>query len=108
MAGCRARHRARRTGLYTVFYGAREKFGLAREFAIHQGKSWAGVTSIWPRQLLYIVYNFARERMPLSQPPPSKRSAMMPELMNHVQFRTALENALKGKSANEAPFSIAW
>src|SRR6267378_2371148 len=33
---------------------------------------------------------------------------MMPELMNHVEFRTALENAIKGKSANKAPFSIAW
>jgi pyrroloquinoline-quinone synthase len=32
----------------------------------------------------------------------------MPELMNHVEFRTALENAIKGKSANKAPFSIAW
>ena len=32
----------------------------------------------------------------------------MPELMNHVDFRTALENAIKGKSANKAPFSIAW
>jgi pyrroloquinoline-quinone synthase len=28
--------------------------------------------------------------------------------MNHVQFRAALENAIKGKSANKAPFSIAW
>src|ERR1700749_1029602 len=32
----------------------------------------------------------------------------MPELMNHVDFRTALENAIKGKSAKKAPFSIAW
>src|SRR6202045_4966742 len=32
----------------------------------------------------------------------------MPELMNHVEFRTALENAIKGKSANKAPFSVAW
>ena len=32
----------------------------------------------------------------------------MPELMNHVELRTALENAIKGKSANKAPFSIAW
>ena len=32
----------------------------------------------------------------------------MPELMNHVEFRTALENAIKGKSANKSPFSIAW
>src|SRR3979490_8228 len=31
----------------------------------------------------------------------------MPDLMNHVEFRTALENAIKGKSANKAPFSIA-
>ena len=29
-------------------------------------------------------------------------------LMNQDQFRTALENAIKGKSANKAPFSIAW
>src|SRR5246127_4435263 len=42
------------------------------------------------------------------QPIRQKRSAMMPELMNHVEFRTALENAIKGKSANKAPFSIAW
>src|SRR5437868_14965587 len=32
----------------------------------------------------------------------------MPELMNHVEFRTALENAIKGRSANKAPFSVAW
>jgi len=32
----------------------------------------------------------------------------MPELMNHVEFRAALENAIKGKSANKAPFSVAW
>jgi pyrroloquinoline-quinone synthase len=32
----------------------------------------------------------------------------MAELMNHVEFRTALEEAIKGKSANKAPFSIAW
>ena len=32
----------------------------------------------------------------------------MQKLMNHVEFRTALENAIKGKSANKAPFSIAW
>ena len=32
----------------------------------------------------------------------------MPDLMNKDQFRTALENAIKGKSANKAPFSIAW
>ena len=32
----------------------------------------------------------------------------MQQLMDHVEFRTALENAIKGKSANKAPFSIAW
>src|SRR5260370_25701046 len=32
----------------------------------------------------------------------------MEQLMDHVQFRTALEDAIKGKSANKAPFSIAW
>jgi len=32
----------------------------------------------------------------------------MPTLMNPDQFRDALENAIKGKSANKAPFSIAW
>lgn len=32
----------------------------------------------------------------------------MPHLMNPDEFRTALENAIKGKSANKAPFSIAW
>jgi pyrroloquinoline-quinone synthase len=32
----------------------------------------------------------------------------MAALMNHVEFRTALEQAIKGKSANKAPFSIAW
>ena len=32
----------------------------------------------------------------------------MPELMSRDVFRTALENAIKGKSANKAPFSIAW
>ncbi|MDR3535915.1 MAG: iron-containing redox enzyme family protein [Acetobacteraceae bacterium] len=32
----------------------------------------------------------------------------MPDLMDPVTFRTALENAIKGKSANKSPFSIAW
>ena len=32
----------------------------------------------------------------------------MSQLMNRDDFRTALENAIKGKSANKAPFSIAW
>ena len=32
----------------------------------------------------------------------------MAELMNHAEFREALENAIKGKSANKSPFSIAW
>ena len=31
----------------------------------------------------------------------------MPKLMTQDEFRTALENAIKGKSANKAPFSIA-
>ena len=32
----------------------------------------------------------------------------MAELMHQDAFRTALENAIKGKSANTSPFSIAW
>ncbi|HTB44124.1 MAG TPA: iron-containing redox enzyme family protein [Acetobacteraceae bacterium] len=32
----------------------------------------------------------------------------MPELMDQATFRTALETAIKGKSANKSPFSIAW
>ena len=32
----------------------------------------------------------------------------MAGMMNHVEFRTALENAIKSKSANQSPFSIAW
>ena len=28
--------------------------------------------------------------------------------MNPDEFRTALENAIKGKSANKSPFSLAW
>jgi pyrroloquinoline-quinone synthase len=32
----------------------------------------------------------------------------MAALMNHTEFREALENAIKGKSANKSPFSIAW
>ncbi len=32
----------------------------------------------------------------------------MAALMTHQEFRTALELAIKGKSANKAPFSIAW
>lgn len=32
----------------------------------------------------------------------------MTQLMDHVEFRTALEDAIKGKSANKSPFSIAW
>jgi pyrroloquinoline-quinone synthase len=32
----------------------------------------------------------------------------MTELMDHATFRSALENAIKGKSANKSPFSIAW
>ncbi|WPB56420.1 iron-containing redox enzyme family protein [Xylophilus sp. GOD-11R] len=32
----------------------------------------------------------------------------MSELMSRDEFRTALENAIKGKSANKSPFSLAW
>lgn len=32
----------------------------------------------------------------------------MPELMSHTEFRTALENAIKGKTATKSPFSLAW
>src|SRR5256714_14960809 len=32
----------------------------------------------------------------------------MSQLMNQDEFRTALEKAIQGKSANKAPFSIAW
>lgn len=32
----------------------------------------------------------------------------MTALMNPDEFRTALENAIKGKSANKSPFSVAW
>src|SRR5271156_6280704 len=32
----------------------------------------------------------------------------MLELMDPLTFRSALENAIKGKSANTSPFSIAW
>ena len=34
--------------------------------------------------------------------------ARMSQLMNQDEFRAALENAIKGKSANKAPFSVAW
>ena len=30
------------------------------------------------------------------------------QIEDHPEFRTALENAIKGKSANQSPFSIAW
>jgi len=32
----------------------------------------------------------------------------MPELMNQADFRAALENAIAGKAATKAPFSVAW
>ena len=32
----------------------------------------------------------------------------MSKLMNPEEFRSALETAIKGKSANKAPFSVAW
>ena len=32
----------------------------------------------------------------------------MTALMNRDEFRTALENAIKGRSANTSPFSLAW
>lgn len=32
----------------------------------------------------------------------------MAELLNRVDFRAALEEAIKGKHANKAPFSVAW
>jgi pyrroloquinoline-quinone synthase len=32
----------------------------------------------------------------------------MAVLMNREEFRTALEESIKGKSANKAPFSVAW
>src|SRR5690242_9143508 len=34
--------------------------------------------------------------------------AAMAELLEKDAFRTALEDAIKGKSANKAPFSVAW
>src|SRR6478609_5130168 len=33
---------------------------------------------------------------------------LMTALMNRDEFRTALENAIKGRSANTSPFSLAW
>ena len=33
---------------------------------------------------------------------------MTNKLLNRDEFRAALENAIKGKSANKAPFSVAW
>ncbi len=32
----------------------------------------------------------------------------MAEMMNHVAFRAALESAIRGRSANKSPFSVAW
>jgi pyrroloquinoline-quinone synthase len=32
----------------------------------------------------------------------------MSAAMTHTEFRTALENAIKGKSATKSPFSVAW
>ena len=32
----------------------------------------------------------------------------MAELMNRDDFRSALEQAIQGRSANKSPFSIAW
>ena len=32
----------------------------------------------------------------------------MAALMNADDFRTALENAIKGRAATKAPFSVAW
>jgi hypothetical protein len=32
----------------------------------------------------------------------------MPELMNQDHFRSALENAIQGRAATKAPFSVAW
>src|SRR5438105_2375508 len=32
----------------------------------------------------------------------------MAQLMNQDEFRTALENAIKGRAATKAPFSVAW
>lgn len=32
----------------------------------------------------------------------------MAKLMNHEEFRAALEKAIQGNSANKAPFSVAW
>jgi len=37
-----------------------------------------------------------------------KQEAELTALMDHTAFRAALENAIKGKSANQAPFSMAW
>jgi pyrroloquinoline-quinone synthase len=32
----------------------------------------------------------------------------MTQLMNRDEFRTALENAIKGKTATASPFTLAW
>ena len=45
---------------------------------------------------------------PTNSPFPPAKDNTMTALMNHDEFRTALENAIKGRSANKSPFSIAW
>jgi pyrroloquinoline-quinone synthase len=40
--------------------------------------------------------------------PATEKDNAMTALMNHDEFRAALENAIKGRSANKSPFSIAW
>src|SRR4029079_358306 len=39
---------------------------------------------------------------------PSRGDPAMAELLNPDDFRTALENAIKGRAATKAPFSVAW
>jgi pyrroloquinoline-quinone synthase len=44
----------------------------------------------------------------MGNPARNKQEVAMAALMTHAEFREALENAIKGKSANKSPFSIAW
>src|SRR5579863_2161741 len=95
--------------LYTMF-----RWWLALRWPAHspvEGQMPAGAVPAAALTSIKIVYYIQSQLQPdrvRDLPVLARGSADMPELMNHVEFRTALENAIKGKSANKAPFSVAW
>src|SRR5690606_20295014 len=54
------------------------------------------------------VYNIPNSRTAVEDRPENTREPPMTELLDRQEFRTALEEAIKGREAKNASFSMAW